>query len=389
MTVSSALRFHPSFSAAVAARVGRMHSRRQSPFSPPHLVPVDVFGFLFLCAAIFNRRDVNCRKGISSSVLPYNRAPPSWLKIFASEVEESICKFSKKGLAPSQIGVILRDSCGDNSLSNQTKRIQEFSTYQAVNTGPVACRIGNMDHVHASHYNVFQILTKEITHKQDREFNMDEPTMEEKLSSLDMLNDERLDSRAIPEPAVTVELPRADSLHILLRQALHAEDHALLLDCLYTRDEKVIAKSIALLNPANVVKLLKCLLLMAESRGAVLVCALPWIRILLCQEASSIMSQESSIRILNSLYQLIDSRISTFGSALQLSSCLDHLFPRIADEADDGGADQPIIYENSDSEESEDAMETDGGSEVTDAHDSDSSDVMSDEDGRREGAKSL
>ncbi|CAD5176993.1 unnamed protein product, partial [Musa acuminata subsp. malaccensis] len=224
--------------------------------------------------------------------------------------------------------------------------------------------------------------SREIKHKQDREFNMDEPTMEEKLSSLDMLNDEKLDTKAIPEPAVTVELPRADSLHILLRQALHAEDQALLLDCLYTRDEKVIAKSIALLNPANVVKLLKCLLFMAESRGAVLVCALPWIRILLCQQASSIMSQESSIRILNSLYQLIDSRISTFGSALQLSSCLDHLFPRVTD---DGGADQPIIYENSDSEESEDAMETDEGSEglsdVTDAHGSDLSDVMSDEDG--------
>ncbi|CAD5176990.1 unnamed protein product [Musa acuminata subsp. malaccensis] len=40
----------------------------------------------------------------------------------------------------------------------------------------------------------------------DRDFNMDEPTMEEKHSSLDMLNDERLDSRAIPEPVATVEL---------------------------------------------------------------------------------------------------------------------------------------------------------------------------------------
>jgi len=28
------------------------------------------------------------------------------------KVEESICKFAKKGLAPSQIGVILRDSHG-------------------------------------------------------------------------------------------------------------------------------------------------------------------------------------------------------------------------------------------------------------------------------------
>ncbi|CAL9117471.1 unnamed protein product, partial [Musa textilis] len=310
-------------------------------------------------------------------------SPPAWV----------VCTVAGNPHSPRRISVYPRRCCRTiglrrvglrSSLQKWRKAFANFPRRDSLRRRSVSFFVTLAEIIH------YQIKPKEfkrlITHKQDREFNMDEPTMEEKLSSLDMLNDERLDSRAIPEPAVTVELPRADSLHILLRQALHAEDHALLFDCLYTRDEKVIAKSIALLNPANVVKLLKCLLLMAESRGAILVCALPWIRILLCQQASSIMSQESSIRILNSLYQLIDSRISTFGSALQLSSCLDHLFPRVTD---DGGADQPIIYENSDSEESEDAMETDGGSEVTDAHDSDSSDVMSDEDGRREGAKSL
>ncbi|KAJ3672523.1 hypothetical protein LUZ60_007244 [Juncus effusus] len=51
-------------------------------------------------------------KGISSSALPYKRTPPSWLKISSTDVEESICKFAKKGMTPSQIGVILRDSHG-------------------------------------------------------------------------------------------------------------------------------------------------------------------------------------------------------------------------------------------------------------------------------------
>ncbi|URE09558.1 40S ribosomal protein [Musa troglodytarum] len=86
LRVSSALRFHPGFSAAVAA-MGRMHSRG---------------------------------KGISSSALPYKRTPPSWLKISAAEVEESICKFSKKGLTPSQIGVILRDSHGIAQVKSVT-----------------------------------------------------------------------------------------------------------------------------------------------------------------------------------------------------------------------------------------------------------------------------
>ncbi|KAJ3076777.1 ribosomal 40S subunit protein S13 [Podochytrium sp. JEL0797] len=51
-------------------------------------------------------------KGISSSALPYRRTPASWVKTTPDEVVESICKLAKKGLAPSQIGVILRDSHG-------------------------------------------------------------------------------------------------------------------------------------------------------------------------------------------------------------------------------------------------------------------------------------
>lgn len=51
-------------------------------------------------------------KGISSSALPYRRTPPSWLKTTPEEVVEQICKLAKKGLTPSQIGVLLRDSAG-------------------------------------------------------------------------------------------------------------------------------------------------------------------------------------------------------------------------------------------------------------------------------------
>uniref|UniRef100_A0A7S2V1V2 Small ribosomal subunit protein uS15 N-terminal domain-containing protein n=1 Tax=Fibrocapsa japonica TaxID=94617 RepID=A0A7S2V1V2_9STRA len=51
-------------------------------------------------------------KGMASSALPYKRTPPSWLKISAKDVEDHVCKLAKKGLSPSQIGVILRDSNG-------------------------------------------------------------------------------------------------------------------------------------------------------------------------------------------------------------------------------------------------------------------------------------
>ncbi|RUS87504.1 hypothetical protein EGW08_004758 [Elysia chlorotica] len=54
----------------------------------------------------------NPGKGISKSALPYRRSVPVWLKLSAKDVEEQISKLANKGLKPSQIGVILRDSHG-------------------------------------------------------------------------------------------------------------------------------------------------------------------------------------------------------------------------------------------------------------------------------------
>lgn len=51
-------------------------------------------------------------KGISQSALPYRRSVPVWLKLSASDVKDQIYKLARKGLSPSQIGVILRDSHG-------------------------------------------------------------------------------------------------------------------------------------------------------------------------------------------------------------------------------------------------------------------------------------
>eukprot|EP00833_Pecoramyces_ruminatium_P010821 jgi/Orpsp1_1/1184853/evm.model.c7180000091263.1 len=59
-------------------------------------------------------------KGIASSALPYKRTPPSWLKTTSEEVIENICKFAKKGMTPSQIGVVLRDSHGIAQVKSVT-----------------------------------------------------------------------------------------------------------------------------------------------------------------------------------------------------------------------------------------------------------------------------
>src|ERR1043165_768956 len=59
-------------------------------------------------------------KGISRSALPYRRTPPSWLKTTPDDVREQIFKLAKKGLTPSQIGVILRDSHGIAQVKSVT-----------------------------------------------------------------------------------------------------------------------------------------------------------------------------------------------------------------------------------------------------------------------------
>eukprot|EP01038_Epipyxis_sp_PR26KG_P005001 gene5001-6986_t len=59
-------------------------------------------------------------KGIAKSSLPYKRSPPSWLKATATQVEEHVNKLAKRGLTPSQIGVILRDSNGIAQVKSVT-----------------------------------------------------------------------------------------------------------------------------------------------------------------------------------------------------------------------------------------------------------------------------
>lgn len=59
-------------------------------------------------------------KGISGSAIPYSRRAPTWLKTSSEEATELIGKLAKKGLTPSQIGVVLRDSHGIGMVKNLT-----------------------------------------------------------------------------------------------------------------------------------------------------------------------------------------------------------------------------------------------------------------------------
>lgn len=64
--------------------------------------------------------------------------------------------------------------------------------------------------------------------------------MGEKLASLNLVDEHKSKSDKEQESLVSLKPPSADSVDVLLKQALNADDRALLLDCLYTQDEKVI-----------------------------------------------------------------------------------------------------------------------------------------------------
>ena len=71
-----------------------------------------------------------------------------------------------------------------------------------------------------------------------------EPTMGEKLASLNLVENgknETLEKQEREESSPRAKPPIADSVNVLLNQALHADDRALLLDCLYTQDDKVVS----------------------------------------------------------------------------------------------------------------------------------------------------
>ncbi|KAL8117321.1 hypothetical protein AgCh_015283 [Apium graveolens] len=135
------------------------------------------------------------------------------------------------------------------------------------------------------------------------DYDLNEPTMGEKLVDLNLAEGIKVENPEQQQSTQT-KLPSADSVHLLLKQALHADDRALLLDCLHRKDEKVVANSVSLLNTYDVLKLLQSLISIVQSRGAVLACALPWLKSLLLQHSTGIMSHESSLAALNSLYQV-------------------------------------------------------------------------------------
>ncbi|CAN6718961.1 unnamed protein product [Malus baccata var. baccata] len=98
----------------------------------------------------------------------------------------------------------------------------------------------NIEHLYVDTFTLIHLGHGEASDGVLVDDDLNEPTMGEKHESLELLDNERPESHDKEESSLDPKPPSADSVHILLKQALHADDRAFLLDCIYTQDEKVI-----------------------------------------------------------------------------------------------------------------------------------------------------
>lgn len=210
----------------------------------------------------------------------------------------------------------------------------------------------------------------------------DEETMEDKLIALNLISHSPEEETMGNNKAM---VPRADSLQVLLSQALHSEDNSLIEQCLRIQDRKMISKTIQRLQPADAAKFLVISISKLESKPQRAINLVPWVRAVLLQHASYLMSNPSMRPVLLSLYQIIEARVATFGPLVSLSGRLDLIMAQISanesQEKDPENLDGAVIYEEEDSEPDavdamvdEDLEEDDDDEDDEDAMDEDKTD---------------
>ena len=67
-----------------------------------------------------NESNWSIEKEFRLLVFLIKRTCPSWCKMTSEEVESCVCRLAKKGLTPSQIGVLLRDQKGIGQVKTVT-----------------------------------------------------------------------------------------------------------------------------------------------------------------------------------------------------------------------------------------------------------------------------
>jgi len=175
-------------------------------------------------------------------------------------------------------------------------------------------------------------------------------------------------------------LPKADSLQVVLEQALHSKDKKLLNACFDVLDLGIVKNTIQRLSTPTIVPLAQELIerfRTKPSHGTVLTV---WFKTLVLYHSSYLMTIPDLVTVMSSLYLTLDSRLASFPKLLNLSGKLDMILTQIsiADNSLPSPNQKTTVYEDVDDEESLTTKEKEGEEEEEGAESS------SDEEGEEE-----
>mmetsp|Transcript_26972 Transcript_26972/g.45223 ORF Transcript_26972/g.45223 Transcript_26972/m.45223 type:complete len:702 (+) Transcript_26972:87-2192(+) len=157
--------------------------------------------------------------------------------------------------------------------------------------------------------------------------------------------------------------PRADSLQTLLSQALQSNDTTLLEECLAVENPKIIFNTVMRLPTMYVLPLVRSLLHRFETRPGRAPSLVTWLRAVLQQHTSYIMTIPDLVTQTSSLYQTVEARVTVFKSLMKLSGRLDMLLAQVSSRSQQLSSTEQakpfMVYEQGDQEEDSDEEEED------------------------------
>jgi len=182
------------------------------------------------------------------------------------------------------------------------------------------------------------------------------------------------------EQGSETQAPKADTVRTALVQALHSNDHTLLEYCLHVTDSGVINKTIQKLPPQYIVSLMKAIVDRLQLKPARAASLLLWIKYLLYNHSSYLVSLPNLVNHLSVLYLAIDSRLTSYKKLVKLSGRLDLVLSQVKQGSEKNFIDSNVLfYEESESEGEEEDEEEDGNEDNNDDKESDEKeDEMSD-----------
>ncbi|CAL8463784.1 g3318 [Coccomyxa elongata] len=214
----------------------------------------------------------------------------------------------------------------------------------------------------------------------------DGPTLGERLEALQLrMRQDQMDVDGAAGSAAAGPL-KADSVAVLLGQALQAQDKALLEKCLNTGNEAVIGASVRRLRPHHAAALLEAAverLRARANRGAALTA---WIRAVLLHHTAYLMAAPGVLPILASLSQTIETRTAQLKPLAALAGRLDLLVAHLPKPDATPGAEAmelpgpEVVYVEEDELEAENPFLAAPDSDGEGSDDEDESDAEGDED---------